>query len=375
MAAHRTGTSTAERLVCDVHYLNSVIDSHHSLRVKLLAVNAAAQLMGDIRDRETARSLCVPATGLQECKLSEDDKTQLELCRAQLLYYSGQHEAALEAVTNLASFFRVKGIVNSRLSRVYCGLGALSCFQGRYDQAKADFEAAYSVAARIGNEPQQAAAAANLEVCCLRLGEYREQLEWSSLANARDPFSGYQVIQAAYYYSFALAMLGRVTEALQVLDLRHAAIHEASPAWLVQAWRLHRADILYLCDNRAEALALGRTAVGQPPTLYSTSFAGPFARWLALVSSRDEATLESRAVLEELLSRRDELDMLDRAEVVCGCLMVEERGRLDLESMLKSYLVGLPYAVTTQLQRLGMLQADLCAAHLPKAGGRPRNFL
>jgi tetratricopeptide (TPR) repeat protein len=357
VAAQRTGTSSADRLLCDLRFLESIIDSDGGLRVRLLAVNAAAQLMGDVRDRELARLLGQQATQMRSYALSEDDQTHLDLCIAQLLYYSGHQEAASEALASLATFFESKGIVNSRLARVFGGLGAVRCYQGHYDKAKVEFEAAYSVAARIGNEAQQAAFAANLELCCLRLGEYKEQLEWSNLAKARHPFSSYQLIQAAYYQSFALAMLGKPADALQAFDLCHGQVQEASPPWLVQAWRLHCADILYLCGCHADAYAQARQAVGQAHSLYSTSFAGAFARWLALVSVQDGTAPENCRVLDELLSRKEELDSLDRAEVVCGRLVLEKRRRPDLEELLRGYLMGLPYAVTSQLQRLGVLRA------------------
>jgi tetratricopeptide (TPR) repeat protein len=357
VAAQRTGTSSAERLLCDLGFLKSIIDSERDLRIRLLAVNAAAQLMGDVRDCKMAHSLWQSATQIIGYRLSEDDQTHLDLCIAQLLYYSGHQEAASEALTGLAVLFESKGIVNSRLARVFGGLGVVRCYQGHYDKAKAEFEAAYSVAARIGNEAQQAAFAANLELCCLRLGQYKEQLDWSKLARARHPFSSYQFIQAAYYQSFALAMLGEHAEALQTFDLCHSQVHEASPAWLVQAWRLHRADILYLCGCHADACAQARQALGKAHSLHSTSFAGAFARWLALVSVQDRTASESCIVLDELLSRQEEFDSLDRVEVVCGRLILEKRSRPDLEDLLQKYLVGLPYAVTSQLQRLGVLRA------------------
>jgi tetratricopeptide (TPR) repeat protein len=356
VAAHRAATSTAERLICDVHHLQSLVDSDKELRVRLLAVNAAAQLMGDIRDRQVARALYTPASRLRECELSEDDKTQLDLCRAQLLYYSGHQEAACELLINLAAFLQSKGIVNSRLARVYAGLGAVRCYQGKYEEAKAEFQSAYAVAARIGNEPHQAALAANLELCCLRLGEYHEQLNWSIVAGLSGQFSGYQRVQAAYYQSVGLAMLGKSSEALELFDSPDAGIAAGSPAWLLQAWGFHRADILYLCGCHAAALAQGREAIGYPPGLHAPSFAGAFARWLALVSVHDDLTSESCRVLDDLSSRTDEFDMLDRVEIICGRLILGDRNRSHLEDLLRSYLIRLPPAVSSQLQRLGVLR-------------------
>ena len=356
MAAHRTGLSTAESLVSGVHQLQSIIDSDKPLRVRLLAVNAAAQLMGDIRDREIANRVCESASKLLENSLSEDDRVQLELCSAQSLYYSGQQEAASTALTNLLLFCQLKGTVNSRLCRIHAGLGAVRCYQGRYLEAKAEYKTAYSIASRLGNEPQQAGLAANLEVCCHRLGEYAEQLMWSSIASMNGPFSGYQQIQAIYFQAYALTMLGRTGEAMEALESFHPGVAAGSPAWLVQAWRLHRADILYLCGKTAPALEQAREALGQPPVLHAPSFAGPFARWLALVSLRQQWDFDGRELLKGLFSRIHELDMLDRVELICGRLILGDESRLQLEDQLRTYLADLPLAVTTQLQRLGALR-------------------
>ena len=356
MAEHRTGLSTADRLIADVHQLQSLVDSDKQLRVRLLAVNAAAQLMGDVRNREIASALSKSASRLQEYSLTEDDRIQLEICRAQSLYHSGNQEAAAAALANLLSFFQSRGCVNSRLSRVHAGLGAVRCYQGRYEEAKAEFATAYGIAARIGNEPQQAGLAANLEVCCLRLGQYREQLEWSSIAGANGPLSGYQQIQAVYFKSYALAMLGKTVEATNAFDAFTHGLAAGSPAWLVQAWRLHRADILYLCGYHAAAVEQAREAVEQPPVLYAPSFAGAFARWLALASLREESGQESRRLLKDLFSRLDGLDMLDRVELICGRLILGDETRSELEDLLRRYLMNLPPAVSTQLQRLGVLR-------------------
>ena len=80
----------------------------------------------------------------------------LNSARGQSLYHSGQQEAASTALTNLLLFCQLKGTVNSRLCRIHAGLGAVRCYQGRYLEAKAEYKTAYSIASRLGNEPQQA---------------------------------------------------------------------------------------------------------------------------------------------------------------------------------------------------------------------------
>jgi tetratricopeptide (TPR) repeat protein len=321
-------------------------------------VNAAAMLMGDVRDAQMAQEIFASATKLPAHELPEDDRSQLELCLAQLLYYAFKQEAASRALSKLAAFFQSKGIVNSCLARVYGGLGAVSCYQGRYDQAKKDFEAAYSVAVRISNETQQAGFAANLALCCLRLGEYEEQLDWSKTAANAGPATGYQRVQALYYRAFALAMLGKGTEAIEAFDSPEAVVSAASPAWLTQAWRLHRADVLALSGERATALLQAKEAVQLPsPVLHAPSFAGSFARWLAIVSAVDGTRDASLRVLADLYSRLEELDTLDRVEVVCAQLIVGAQDKTSLQNLLIGHLAALPPSVSVQLRRLGAISA------------------
>ena len=109
---------------------------------------------------------------LLENSLSEDDRVQLENSAVPNSSTTQASRRQLQsALTNLLLFCQLKGTVNSRLCRIHAGLGAVRCYQGRYLEAKAEYNTAYSIASRLGNEPQQAGLAANLEVCCHRLVE------------------------------------------------------------------------------------------------------------------------------------------------------------------------------------------------------------
>ena len=354
IAAHRTSALTAEQLRLDVHHLREIISSERPLRIRLLAVNAAAQLMGDILDRSIASALYSAALTLHGYALAADDCTQLDLCLSQLLYYSGQQAAASEALVRLVENFQRRGIANSRLVRVYGGIGAVRCYEGKYEDARIAYQTGYSIAVRIGNEQQQSLLAAQLSLCLLRLGEYKELLEWTKHAAPEGLASRYQMIQASYYCAFALAMLGDSSGAIQEFESLDARIPPGGSAWLIQARQLLRADILCLCGERAAAAAQAREAVGVPPVLHAPSFAGPFARWLALCADGKDPP-ELLPVLDELSSRMDELDLLDRVEVLCARRILGEASRVEIEDLLRSTLASLPPAVAGQLRRLGVL--------------------
>jgi DNA-binding SARP family transcriptional activator/tetratricopeptide (TPR) repeat protein len=360
LAEHRTTAPAGQQLARDVGRLHSIVGSVSPIYVRLKAASAAAQLMGDVRDQSVSHALLGAVEMLNHDNLTEDEQEQLNLCRAQLLYYAGRQREALEVLTTLVASFHARGIANSALVRVYTGLGAVRCYEGKYEDARTEYSAGHSIAVRIGNEPQQAILAAQLALCCLRLGEYDEQLEWSRKAAAiGHPFSRYQELQAAYYQSFALAMRGDVGGSLQTFATMDSRIPSESPPWLTQAWKLLRADILCLCGQHAAALSQAREALALPhPVLRAPSFAGVFARWLALVSER-EGTLERiHSILDNLGQKLDDFDAIDRVEITCARLIASSsvvvEGRL--QSELAGQLVELSPAVVTQLDRLGALR-------------------
>jgi DNA-binding SARP family transcriptional activator/tetratricopeptide (TPR) repeat protein len=360
LAEHRTEAPAGRQLARDVRRLHSIVESNSPMYVRLKAGNAAAQLMGDVRDQSISQALLLSVEMLDWDNLTEDEQSQLNLCRAQLLYYAGRQRDALTVLTELVAFFHARRVANSALVRVYMGLGTVRCHQGRYEEARTQYTAGYSLAVRIGNEPQQAVLAADLALCCLRLGEYSEQLEWSRKAAVFDhPFSRYQELQTAYYQAFALAMRGDLEGSLQTFATLDSRIPTESPPWLTQAWKLFRADILCLCGQHTAAVAQAREALALPhPVLQAPSFAGAFARWLALVSEKDGTLGTIRLVLEELGRKLDTFDAIDRVEITCATLIascsVAFRGKLQVE--LVGQLADLPPAVVDQLGRLGVLR-------------------
>jgi DNA-binding SARP family transcriptional activator/tetratricopeptide (TPR) repeat protein len=357
LAEHRTAASTGGRLIRDVRQLLAIVEGDSAHRVRLLAANAAAQLMGDTKDSTLSDSALASLSSIPEQALTEDERAQLALCRAQLLYYAAHPSAVSETLAQLAVSMRARGTINSTLVRVHSGLGVIRCYNGEYDQAKLEFDTARTIASQIGNEAQQVTSAANLALCCLRLGEYSEQLEWSKKASGTG-FSRYQKLQVAYHQAFALALRGEVGEALLVVEGVDAAIPVESAPWLWQAWRLHRADILWLCGQHAEAMTRAHEAIDSPnPTLHASSFAGPFARWLALTSQENRTTADAARILEEFSRNLKEFHAIDRAEITCARLLVCESAVVatDLKSILIRQLTALPPATATHLRKLGAL--------------------
>jgi hypothetical protein len=133
------------------------------------------------------------------------------------------------------------------------------------------------------------------------------------------------------------------------------------PAWVRQAWLLHKADILLLVGQRSSALTVAREAIGQSPVLYSSFFAGIFARWLALTSIGSLTEPDAKAQITRMIQELEKFDALDQVEILCarnilGCesqSVLEESTRI-----IRNKLADLPPAITNQLARLGVLGCD-----------------
>ena len=144
---------------------------------------------------------------------------------------------------------------------------------------------------------------------------------------------------------------------MRTLDALEPLIESESPLWFTQARRLLVADILHLCGQTGAALALAKVALALPePVLHTLSFAGAFARWLAL-SVEGRASLSTAKDHLETLSRSiGQLDAIDRVEVTCARLFLDDANKNELEETLRNYLAGLPGAVVNQMCRLGVLR-------------------
>jgi hypothetical protein len=363
LAQHRTVSSTGDQLTADVARLHSIVE-HDSAPVitRLKAANVAAQLMGDIRNQTISNGLLKAVCRIDLNGLTEDEKHRLNLCRAQLLYYAGQQRASLQVLSQLSTTMHARGSANSTLVRVHAGLGAVRCYEGNYSAAKEEFGSGHSMAVRIGNESQQALLAAQLSLCCLRLGDYTEQLEWGKKAAAAgQPLSPYLLLQIAYYEAFALALRQDTRGAAQALVALDSTAPSEGPLWLTQARQLLRADILCLCGQRSSALALAREALLFPqPVLRAPSFAGAFARWLALVAEGEGTLKTIEPTLDELWGKLEGFDAVDRAEITCAKLIAStsDNSREELQSILRGQLADLPPAIVVQLGRLGVLRIN-----------------
>ena len=358
-ADHRTHHLGPERACADVNTLIATADSTDDSALRIKAIRVASRLMPDVRDERLAREVLAALDRTVAIMGSGVDDGALELVRAQVLYHAGLHQASLQQLTACAKRHAERGTMNTAVGEVHVGLGAIGCYEGRYEAASGHFQGAYAIFARIGNEAAQTSTAAQIALCCGRLGDYRGQVRWSRIGSATTVASAYNLLQFAYYEAFALAMLGDAKGAVDRMGVLESQAECFSSPWLIQAWRFAKADISQLCGHEAAALAFAVVATHHPtPLLHATSFAGAYARWLAMISATKGRV---DAVTREIDTLRDQLhlyDALDQVEILCAC----EIGRdtsvpAPDRSGLTVRLSKLPPSVVDQLRRLGMARA------------------
>jgi tetratricopeptide (TPR) repeat protein len=363
LAEHRTGGSSSEHLTSGIRRLLAYVESSAAPALRVRAALAAARLLPDLRDESLAAELVRAVEAIPTTELSEQEIVLLAASKAQLLYHANRPQASLRELLDLIRRLEKSGAVNTTLANLYIGLGAIRCFEGKYAEAKEDFGKALAIFARIGNETIQGNIAAQIALCCGRLGNYGEQILWSRRADERLGlvFTGYNHVQATYYNSFGLAMRGEVKEALQAMNRADSRISRDAAEWLIQAWRLARADILFMCGQSAAALAVAQQATHFPrPVLHAKSFAGSFARWLALIGVAGPESTVAGDSIDQLYNSLERYDTLDRLEILCArAMLAQDTAELmRMKTSIEEEFAGLPAAVGDQLRRLGIIQAS-----------------
>jgi hypothetical protein len=217
------------------------------------------------------------------------------------------------------------------------------------------------MAKRLGNDTQLAAIYGNLAVCYGRLGDYEEQLRFSSAAPRPwgAEFGGLVELQIAYSQALALIVLGRLDEASGVIDNLDGRLRGSLPAWMRQAWFLWKADLL-LCGGRTtEAFRTAEEGFADGGVgLYSPGLAGPFARWLAHLGKAGPIQVAARKAVESLLVSLRTLDALDQVEVMCAArsLGLCNAALEDVsDRAIEKRLYQLPPEVVNHLTRVGSL--------------------
>ena len=360
-AQHYSGMVGADNAIEKLMCLQAIIDSTDQISLKILALQIATRIVYTEKLHAEASQLIKHAIGMDPTTLDSADALGIHYTMSMLLRQTGKRDQCLSHLQQGAELIRRTGIANSLAQSVTMNLGAALCGEGRYELALDQFVLGYQMAHRLGGNYLLALAAANRSLCHGRLGQYPSQLEWADrgFALLKDRFVGYPSIQIATNKAFANAMLGRHDEAQRSVEFLDQRFPNSAAAWLKQGWQLNKADILMLCSKPVQAYAEAERGIsGDFFNLQSNGYAGAYARWLAVLSSKRaiESALER---VDTLYARLEDYDIIDQLEIVAARLRMKGndervRERMRAGRILRELAIRLPPTAVAQLPRLGI---------------------
>jgi len=355
------GASVAEEARAEIPLLTTILRESSDGRTRVAAARSVAHFASLERDASAARALLPLVGEITRGDLDDDTQGQLALTRALLLWLTGNVKESYSEAQEAVDALHRKGVANTAAVQLTLGLGTLRMHEGKYADALSHYHRASEMARRLGNDTQLASIFGNVAVCYGRLGDYEEQLRFSSMAPRTwgAEFGGFLELQIAYSQALSLIVLGRPNEALGVVDDLDRRLSASVPTWMRQAWFLWKADLL-LCAGRgmeaSETAKQGFEDMGVE--LYSLGLAGPFARWLAHLGKAKSPSAAARGAIEVLLGSLSSLDALDQVEVMCAGrtfgICTGTRQGLE-EQAIRERLYHLPAEVVNHLKRLGSL--------------------
>lgn len=361
LARLRVGLSSSTDLAQAFPSLMLIANGNSHIRTRVRAGRTAAYVAAECQDRRMFDEVLGTLTSLQNHPLDPESVAQLALARALLLFKVRELVTSLEHVRSGIEALEGGGVVNLLAAQLFGGLGTILASQGEYAEAALNHERALALANRLGNESVALGITGNLLLCYCRLGQYETAL---SCANAGFEGLGAEALgltelQLAYGAGISSAMRGRPSDALAAIDRIDRRPIAISARWMRQAWLLWKADVLYLCKRRGEALNAAKeaTALSEDQPL-SMSFIGPFSRWRVVIAETQGACLDCLAVLERHLDNISQYDAIDQVDLLAATvhlLRLANKDSAALSARLHTRLLALPNAIAIQMRELGVL--------------------
>ncbi len=332
-----------------------------NLRTRALAV--AAFVLQTFQETERAGHFLLLAAEFPRPLTDINAEIRFLCAHAVLASVAGEPDARLKDLVITVEQLELTPILNSAAAQLLQCSAAVRCGQGNYQIALQHAAEAHRISVRLGNDMAAAAAAANIALCHGRLGSYAEQVLWSRLAQKYlgPTFTGYRDVMVGSCCGFGNAMLGQYAAALTAIEETEARIPSSVPGWMRQAWDFSRADVLHLCGKSRAAADHARRGLASGE-LFSTAFAGAYARWLALTSAGTPKAALAADQLERFRAQLYNYDAIDQAQILAACELVAENNREASEgqreknrTQLEQILTRLPRPVRNQFQRLGIM--------------------
>ena len=300
LAKSYLGGSYSRELLQLLPTLKDTIRSCPHIASRIRAAGAAAQGIVLLRDRALGEELLSLVCEIPTSNLDIDSQSQLCLARAMLLYQAGRTEDSFEQADLEWKQLQRRGIANTVAVQLQIGLGVLRSLQGKYEQSTLHYEFALRAAERLGNDSLASRIGANLALAYGRLGRFDDQLACAEAAPSvvDSELNPWRDIQLTFSKAFAHAMNRRVAEAKSAIEGLEARLGRNLESSFKQRWLLWKADVLMVSGLKAEAKLAATGAIEEHDfRLEAREFAGPFARWVAIVGRGHRLEARARDVL------------------------------------------------------------------------------
>jgi tetratricopeptide (TPR) repeat protein len=303
----------------------------------------------------------------RQSNLDANSQLAIHYALSLLRRQTGDRGQSLIHLERGAEIAKTSKIANALAQSLVMNLGAAQCGEGDYESALVQFKCGFKMGENLRADYVMALAAANQSLCYGRLGDYKRQLEWADTARrlVRDRFVGYRNVQIATNLGLGFALTSQIPAAQNAIEVLDQGMPHQVPSWLQQGWQLNKADILMLCGRSTQAFNEAEKGIsGQNDKLHSTAYAGPYARWIAVLAGvRPVADAEAR--IEALFEAIDTYDALDRVEIAAARLLIRNGigGKVNFRERqrLRELCLRIPPAALAQLSLLGLTLADLPA--------------
>jgi tetratricopeptide (TPR) repeat protein len=288
------------------------------------------------------------------------EKATALIAEAMNAFHRRDTAASTHAAELAAEVLEKSGNQDATLASLKIGLGVVAMANGDYENAIQPFNSAISVATKLGNDDLISMAAQNLALTYFRMGDYRAQKTWATLARRHQSDSTFtfnRVITAALL-GMASVLVGTKAEALVCLDLLQREIENCKATWVAQFGQYYAADMFWLLGRKEEALEMALEAGACSETPKNPALTGQYARWSALVSMKRGTEMKNLESLTTLWESRNRLDVLDRAELDCAVVYLGRHLGLATEQYeqdLNAALTDLPPSCGLHLAALGLL--------------------
>jgi hypothetical protein len=361
MGRANLGASPAQDMLRHIPRLIDVARNAGRVSVRARAARALAYLVGSLGDKVVARRLIEVVASVPTEDLDEDSRGILTLAKGLIHFHAGLTSESLAEVRAGIEILRSLGAANVVMAQLHIGVGAIHSRNGAYEEALAASEHAFNIAVRLGNDSLILSLIGNIVMYCSRLGRYEDVSRWLTLIpRGRTPeFAGLMDLQISYHTALNEVIHGRNARADEAVAALEHRMRGDIPPWMHQLWQLSKADLLWISNRRSEAIRVAlqeiRDSAGE---IHSPTFAGAFARWVAVTYGTVGEPKNASMILEGLVRNLDSFDALDQVEILCSMRYAglnSECHAASLEAQLQTRLSRLPKGVAIHLKRLEIL--------------------